>query len=55
MPIAAITSSQVASANQIINEVPENRRQEIYEYMGLFGYKPDNTIIQVKFSLSYVK
>ncbi|MFL6358899.1 MAG: hypothetical protein ACJ72V_06105 [Nitrososphaeraceae archaeon] len=28
-------------------EVPQNRRQEIYEYMSLFGYKPDSTIIQV--------
>jgi hypothetical protein len=47
LPVMAMTSSQVGSANQILNEVPENRRQEIYEYLGLFGYKPDRTIIQV--------
>jgi hypothetical protein len=47
LPVMAMTTSQVGSGNQILNEVPENRRQEIYEYMGLFGYKPDRTIIQV--------
>jgi hypothetical protein len=33
--------------DQISSEVPQNRRQEIYEYMSLFGYKPDRTIVQV--------
>jgi hypothetical protein len=42
-----MTASQIGTANKIVNEVPENRRQEIYEFMSLFGYKPDRTIIQV--------
>ena len=33
--------------NLISKQVPQNRRQEIYEYLRLFGYKPDNTILQV--------
>src|SRR5918911_178601 len=46
-PVMAMTASQTGSANQIVNEVPKNRRHEIYEFMSLFGYKPDRTIIQV--------
>jgi hypothetical protein len=42
-----MADSQKGYANQILNEIPENRRQEIYEYMSLFGYKPDRTIVQV--------
>jgi hypothetical protein len=45
--LMTMTTSQVVSTNQVSNEVPKNRRQEIYEYMSLFGYKPDRTIIQV--------
>ena len=41
------TTPQIESSNQVLNEVPANRREEIYEYMSLFGYKPDRTIIQV--------
>lgn len=33
--------------NLISKQVPQNRSQEIYEYLKLFGYKPDNTILQV--------
>jgi hypothetical protein len=33
--------------NLISKQVPQNRRQEIYEYLKLFDYKPDNTILQV--------
>jgi hypothetical protein len=47
LPAMEMTASHITSANQILNEVPENRRQEIYEFMSLFGYKPDRTIIQV--------
>src|SRR5918911_5188188 len=36
-----------AKENLISRQVPKNRRQEIYEYLKLFGYKPDNTILQV--------
>src|SRR5919198_4478996 len=36
-----------AKENLISKQVPQNRRQEIYEYLKLFGYKPDNTILQV--------
>jgi hypothetical protein len=31
----------------VSNQVFENRRNEIYEYLKLFGYNPDKTIIQV--------
>ena len=31
----------------ISNQVFTNRRNEIHEYLKLFGYKPDKTIIQV--------
>src|ERR1041385_6012565 len=47
LPVMEMTASHLTSANQILNEVPENRRQEIYEFMSLFGYKPDRTILQV--------
>ena len=36
-----------AKENLISKQVPQNRRREIYEYLKLFGYKPDNTILQV--------
>ena len=42
-----MTTSLLDFKDQISNEVPQNRRQEIHEYMSLFGYKPDRTIIQV--------
>ncbi|HJT49495.1 MAG TPA: SHOCT domain-containing protein [Nitrososphaeraceae archaeon] len=45
--VMRMADSQKGYANQILNEIPENRRQEIYEYMSLFGYKPDRTIVQV--------
>jgi hypothetical protein len=38
----------IAEAERAVSEqVPENRRQEILEYLKLFGYKPDRTILQV--------
>jgi hypothetical protein len=38
----------IAKAESIIsNQVSDNRRNEIHEYLKLFGYKPDKTIIQV--------
>ena len=36
-----------AKENLISKQVPQNRRKEIYEYLKLFGYKPDRTILQV--------
>ena len=42
-----MTTSQIESSSQVSKEVPVNRRQEIYAYMSLFGYKPDRTIIQI--------
>jgi hypothetical protein len=42
-----MTTSLLDFRDQVSNEVPQNRRQEIYEYMSLFGYKPNRTIIQV--------
>jgi hypothetical protein len=38
----------LTEAERIVSDqVPTNRRQEILEYLKLFGYKPDRTIIQV--------
>lgn len=37
----------LAEERVISSEVPRDRRQEILEYLRLFGYKPDRTIIQV--------
>jgi hypothetical protein len=38
----------IPKAESIIpNQVSANRRNEIHAYLKLFGYKPDNTIIQV--------
>ena len=42
-----MTTSLLDFKDQISNELPQNRRQEIHEYMRLFGYKPDRTIVQV--------
>ena len=36
-----------AKESLISQQVSQNRRQEIYEYLKLFGYKPDNTILQI--------
>lgn len=44
---SSMTTSLLDFKDLISKEVPQNRRQEIYEYMSLFGYKPDKTIIQV--------
>jgi hypothetical protein len=33
--------------NKISKEVPQNRPNEIYEFMKLFGYKPERSIVQV--------
>jgi hypothetical protein len=37
-----------AKAEHVVaREVPQRRRQEILEYLSLFGYKPESTILQV--------
>ena len=42
------TASTITEAKQIVaDQVPSNRREEILEYLKLFGYKPDRTILQV--------
>lgn len=43
----SMTTSLLDFKDLISKEVPQNRRQEIYEYLSLFGYKPDSTIMQV--------
>jgi hypothetical protein len=41
-------ASTIVDATPIVtNQVPSNRRDEILEYLKLFGYKPDRTILQV--------
>lgn len=45
---ASSSSSTVAEAEHIVAvQVTYNRRAEILEYLKLFGYKPDKTILQV--------
>lgn len=41
------SSSFLEVENKISNEVPQKRRNEIYEFMKLFGYKPERSIVQV--------
>jgi hypothetical protein len=42
------SSSTIAEAEHIVaDQVSSNRRAEILEYLKLFGYKPDRTILQV--------
>ena len=41
------SSSFLELENKISKEVPQNRRDEIYEFMKLFGYKPERSIVQV--------
>jgi hypothetical protein len=42
------TASTITEAEHIIvNQVTSNRQEEILEYLKLFGYKPDRTILQV--------
>ncbi|MDQ3998849.1 MAG: SHOCT domain-containing protein [Thermoproteota archaeon] len=45
---ASSSSSTIAEAEHIVaDQVTYNRRAEILEYLKLFGYKPDKTILQV--------
>jgi hypothetical protein len=42
------TASTIAEAERMVSDqVTPNRREEILEYLKLFGYKPDRTILQV--------
>jgi hypothetical protein len=44
----ASTTTTIAEAEHIVaDQVPSNRQAEILEYLKLFGYKPDRTILQV--------
>jgi hypothetical protein len=46
--VASAQRVSISSAEDTIKkEVPPGRREEILEYLRLFGYKPDSTIIQV--------
>jgi hypothetical protein len=40
--------STIAQAEHTVSaQVPEDRRREMFEYLKLFGYNPDRTILQV--------
>jgi hypothetical protein len=42
------STTTIAEAEHIVaDQVPSNRHAEILEYLKLFGYKPDRTILQV--------
>lgn len=40
-------TSAVAAERAVAEQVPPNRRRDMLEYLKLFGYKPDRTILQV--------
>lgn len=42
-----LTSTIIEATPIVANQVPPNRREEILEYLKLFGYKPDRTVLQV--------
>ncbi len=42
-----ISSKPMTAQGMVEQQVPENRREEIKEYLKLFGYKPERTILQV--------
>src|SRR5829696_3004394 len=42
------TASAITEAeHRVVEQVTSNRQEEILEYLKLFGYKPDRTILQV--------
>src|SRR5919202_5556309 len=44
---AQMTSTSADAQRLVEDRVTSNRRSEILEYLKLFGYKPDRTILQV--------
>ncbi len=40
-------STDISKQQLVSIQIPPNRRQEILEYLKLFGYKPEKTILQV--------
>jgi hypothetical protein len=42
-----VASTIVDAAHIVAGQVPLNRQEEILDYLKLFGYKPDRTILQV--------
>ena len=42
-----VVSTIVDVAPMVADQVPLNRQEEILDYLKLFGYKPDRTILQV--------
>jgi hypothetical protein len=44
---SASKAQRAVAEHVVAREVPPNRRQEILEYLKLFGYKPERTVIQV--------
>jgi hypothetical protein len=47
MEVTAYRAQRAIAEHKVSADIPANRRQEILEYLSLFGYKPDRTIIQV--------
>ena len=44
----ASSTTTITEAEHIVaDQVPSNRREEVLEYLKMFGYKPDRTILQV--------
>jgi hypothetical protein len=42
-----VASTIIDAAPTVADQVPSNRQEEILDYLKLFGYKPDRTILQV--------
>lgn len=41
------STSEISEQQLISMQIPPKRRKEIREYLKLFGYKPEKTILQV--------
>ena len=41
------STSDTSKQQMVSMQIPPKRRQEILEYLKLFGYKPEKTILQV--------
>ncbi len=50
-----VASTIVDAAPIVAGQVPLNRQEEILDYLKLFGYKPDRTILQVHIACFFNK
>jgi hypothetical protein len=48
-----VSSKQMTAQDVVKQQVSPNRREEIWDYLRLFGYKPERTILQVHVAGSF--